>query len=295
MAGGALGDAIGELAFRTPSRDRLSEELAWRSELSYTDDTAMAVALARSLLSVGDVDAQQLGEELRTQYEREPWRGYGPGPPTIFAAVANEGIPYRIAARRLYSGQGSFGNGAAMRAGPLGLFFYQSSVLYEKARAQAETTHTHPLGVDGAAVQSRAVALAVSLDPDGDLRRSSFVDELIGFAQTRELRAKLVELNDLLEREAPPCDAIQTLGHSLAVDESLPFALYAFLSHPRSFSETVFCATLHGGDRDTMGAMAGALCGAFLGAHALPMDWRAKLEDRGQIEELGAQLAARHV
>jgi len=294
MAGGALGDAIGELAFRIPSRERLSEELDWRSELSYTDDTAMAIALARSLLQVGDVDPQQLGEELRNQYEHEPWRGYGPGPPTIFAAVANEGIPYRAAARRLYSGQGSYGNGAAMRAGPLGLFFYGSPVLYEKARAQAETTHTHPLGVDGAAVQSRAIALAVSLDPDNEFRPSSFVDELTGFAQTPELRSKLAELGDLLERGAPPCDAIQTLGHSLAVDESLPFALYAFLSHPHSFPETLFCATLHGGDRDTMGAMAGALCGAFLGSQALPMDWRAKLEDRKEIEALGTQLAARH-
>lgn len=294
MVGGALGDAIGELAFRIPSREHLSEELDWRTELSYTDDTVMAIALARSLLRVGDVDSQDFGAELHSQYDQEPWRGYGPGPPTVFAAVVAEEIPYRVAAQRLYSGQGSFGNGAAMRAGPLGLFFYQSPTLYEKTRHQAWTTHTHPLGVDGAAVQSRAVALAVSLNPADDFRPPVFVDELIGFARTRELRTKLVDLGHVLDQNATPSDAIQVLGHGLAVDQSLPFALDSFLNHPRNFPETVFCATLHGGDRDTMGAMAGTLCGAFLGIKALPSTWRAKLEHRDSIEALGAQLAARH-
>jgi len=294
LTGAALGDAVGELAFRLPARERLTGELAWRAELSYTDDTAMAIALAESLLSTGDVDSEHLGRTLSTQYEHEPWRGYGPGPPTIFAAVAAEGIPYRAAARRLYSGQGSYGNGAAMRAAPLGIYFHDSRALYDKARAQAEATHTHPLGIDGAAVQSRAVALAVNLDPtetaDPQELAGPFLEELMAFARTEILGDKLAEVRRLLEGCAGPGEAIHRLGHSLAVHESLPFALYSFLSHPDSFAETVFCATLHGGDRDTMGAMAGAVSGAYLGAEALPGEWRAKLEHRERIEALAAQL-----
>jgi poly(ADP-ribose) glycohydrolase ARH3 len=73
--------------------------------------------------------------------------------------------------------------------------------------------------------------------------------------------------------------------------ESMPFAVYAFLRHPQSFEECLFCAILNGGDRDTLGAMACAASGAYLGIEAIPPTWREKIENRKHIEELASQLA----
>ena len=74
MVGSALGDAIGELAFRYPEKERLSTHVAEVDTLVYTDDTAMAIALAEWLIAIGDVDAKHLGDSFRVHFERE--QGY---------------------------------------------------------------------------------------------------------------------------------------------------------------------------------------------------------------------------
>ena len=62
----------------------------------------------------------------------------------------------------------------------------------------------------------------------------------------------------------------QKLGQTVAAHESVPFAVYSFVRRPRSFEECLNCAVLNGGDRDTLGAMACAVSGAFLGVDSIP-------------------------
>ena len=125
MVGSALGDAIGELAFHYQDRKRLLDRLHHLDTLEYTDDTAMAVGLAESLCEKKGIDRQHLGGTFHHNYLREPWRGYAAGPPAIFAMVRDHGMDYADAAKTLFGGEGSLGNGAAMRITPLGLFFHQ--------------------------------------------------------------------------------------------------------------------------------------------------------------------------
>lgn len=292
MIGSALGDAVGELAFRYPDKEGLLAEINQLDILNYTDDTAMALALAESLVVVGDIDSTHLGDRFREHFAREPWRGYGPGPPTVFALVADRGISYEEAAQQLYGGAGSLGNGAAMRIAPLALYFYNSGALYEKVHASAVPTHAHPLGVDGAAVQARAIAAVMSRAVEQEIDPGSFVQELITFARTREMRHKLEQVRVLLEDDHRPVTAARSLGLSVAVHESMPFALYCFLRYPHDYQECLHCAILNGGDRDTMGAMAGAISGAHLGIDAIPRLWRDKLENRAWIEQLARELLA---
>ena len=56
MIGSAIGDAVGELAFRFPGKDQLLARLDREQELSYTDDTAMAIGLAESIIQQGRID-----------------------------------------------------------------------------------------------------------------------------------------------------------------------------------------------------------------------------------------------
>ena len=291
MVGSALGDAIGELAFRSPEREALLARLESVPDLTYTDDTAMAIGLAESILKKGAVEQQDLGDTFRRNFRQEPWRGYAAGPPTIFAVVENHGLTYKEAARRLFRGKGSFGNGAAMRIAPLGLFLHNSPDLYEQARASAETTHAHIVGADGAAVQAAAVAEAVNGDPQEPLKPHEFLGELESVARTPEMRQKIGLVKQLLSGGADPASAARALGQSVAVHESMPFALFAFVRHAQSFEECLFCAVLNGGDRDTLGAMACAISGAYLGVDALPPAWMDKLENRGYIESLAVKLA----
>ena len=291
MVGSAIGDAMGELAFYYPDKDNLTAAVEQVAELSYTDDTAMAIGLATSLLNKGRLEGRDLGETFRLNFEKEPWRGYAAGPPTIFSLVRSKGITCEEAAQKLFGGSGSFGNGAAMRIAPLALVFHDSEKIYELACASAEVTHAHPIGKDGAAVQALAVAQAVKLDSTEEFSPLGVVRSLIDFARTGEIRAKLELVKELLHEDVPPTIVARQLGQSVAVQESLPFAIYSFLRHPSSFEDCLYCAIMHGGDRDTLGAMAGAISGAYLGFEAIPLLWREKLENREKIERLALELA----
>jgi poly(ADP-ribose) glycohydrolase ARH3 len=295
MLGSALGDAIGELAFRFTERDQLLAEVEVSEKLIYTDDTAMAIALAESLVEEGDVDEQQLGDTFYQHYLKEPWRGYGAGPPQIFDMVEEEDISYVEAARRLYDGKGSMGNGAAMRITPLGLYYYNSDQLYEKAKASAQITHTHPIGIDGAAVQAKAIAITVGLNYQRPFSPRTFAESLAAFGRTTEFKDKLAFIPELIASDISADEAAARLGRGVAAHESMPFALYSFLRYPHTFVETILCAILTGGDRDTMGAMAGAVCGGYLGIEAIPVEWRRKLENNQHIETLARELAARAI
>jgi poly(ADP-ribose) glycohydrolase ARH3 len=295
MVGSAVGDAMGELAFKYTEQKKLSAVVGRLKELRYTDDTAMAIGLATSVAQLGKIDIQHLGETFRRNFELEPWRGYASGPPSIFAMVRSLGISYTEAAQRLFGGTGSFGNGAAMRIAPLGLFFCDSPEIYKLACASAGVTHAHPVGKDGAAVQARAVAYVVKLGLKKGFLPRPFVRDLAEFSQTIKIREKIKLIEKLFDEDVSPAAAANRLGRSVAVQESMPFAIYSFISNPNSFEACLYCAIMHGGDRDTLGAMAGAISGAYLGIDAIPLEWRSKLENLTSIEKLALELARRRV
>jgi poly(ADP-ribose) glycohydrolase ARH3 len=290
LLGSALGDAIGELAFHNTNIERLSYKLEMVKELIYTDDTAMAIGIAESLLTKGYLDPEHLGETFQKNFHRESWRGYASGPPTIFAAVAQTRITYVEAAKSLFGGRGSFGNGAAMRAAPVGLMYYDSKDLYEQVDLSASVTHSHPVGVDGSAIQAKAVAQAVDLDPEVEFSPDDFLNGLLDFTRTQEMKSKLHLLRRLIGENVSPVRAAQQIGRSVTAHESIPFSIYSFLLYPRSYKDCLYCSILNGGDRDTLGAMAGAISGAYLGVEALPQSWLAKLENRAIIQELALRL-----
>jgi len=204
MVGSALGDAIGELAFRGLGEAGLRATIAQSDVLVYTDDTAMAIGLAESIVQLRRLDEQHLGDTFRANFRREPWRGYAMGPPTVFRLVERRGMSYTEAAQRLFGGQGSFGNGAAMRIAPVGLFFHDSPDLYERARVSASVTHAHPVGMDGAAVLAWAVAQAVKLDPQEPFPFEPFSQGLVDFARTPEIRDKMALVRDLIHPPTRP-------------------------------------------------------------------------------------------
>lgn len=291
VIGSALGDAIGELAFRYHTKEGLCAQLEQVNELCYTDDTAMSIGLAESILAKGDLDQQDLGDTFRRNFLREPWRGYASGPPSIFSMVDRFAVTYREAARSLFGGEGSLGNGAAMRIVPVGLFFHNSHDLYEKACLSASVTHAHRVGMDGAAVQAKAVSLAVKLDPKEIFPSNAFIDTLAEFAKTPEIEEKMQLVKGLVLENTTPSNAADQLGQTVAVHESMPFALFSFLCHPKSFEDCLFCAILNGGDRDTLGAMTCAISGAYVGIDAIPQDWIQKLENYSYIEDLALRLS----
>lgn len=293
ILGSALGDAMGKVAVVGMDAANLCLDLDLIDTLSYTDDTAMAIGLAETLITHRCLHEQQVGDTFRQIYRREPWRGYRLGLAKVFALVEEQGLSYRQAAARLSSGMGAVDNGAAARITPVALFFADAPDLYEQAALSAAVTHAHPVAIDGAAVLAKAIALGLQQTQATVFQWQPWLQELIAFARTEALREQLQIAAALFARHVTPKVAFAYLGRGNAVQTSFPFALYAFLCHPTSFQRCLLCAVTHGGERDALGAMAGALAGAYLGVEAISKDWQAKLENRGVLEHLACSLAAK--
>jgi len=293
LVGTAIGDALG--ARREGGGMSRSEDIVSLAEkleqLIYTDDTHMTIGVAESLVENKGFDGEHMAQSFIKNYEAEPWRGYGPGPPKIFGMIRS-GEAWDSAASKLYPG-GSFGNGSAMRVAPVGLLYSRNLEKLRKIAYQSSAiTHSHELGKEGAALQACAVALALNTPSDEDIDREAFLSRLQNFIQNQLYKDKVTRIREL-PGEQDKAKVIAVLGNGIEAPRSVPTAIYCFLRQPQSYKDTVIYAISLGGDTDTIAAMAGAICGAYLGIEAIPSEWRAKLENREYIESLAENLATK--
>jgi len=101
---------------------------------------------------------------------------------------------------------------------------------------------------------------------------------------------KLKRIGDLLSVEADKLTIIKELGNGVEAHNSVPTAIYSFLKNADNFKDSVLYAISLGGDTDTIGAMTGAISGAYHGIEAIPEDWKRDLERREYIENLAERL-----
>jgi len=290
LVGTAIGDALGaRREGRGMSRSEDIVSLAEKLEqLIYTDDTHMTIGIAESLIENKGFDGEHMAQTFIRNYEAEPWRGYGPGPPIIFGMIKS-GEAWYSAANRLYRG-GSFGNGSAMRVAPVGLLYSRNlEKLREIAYQSSSITHSHELGKEGAALQACAVALALNTPSDEDIDREVFFFKLQNFIQNQLYKEKVAQIRELLG-EQDKAKVVAVLGNGIEAPRSVPTAIYCFLRQPQSYKDAVIYAVSLGGDTDTIAAMAGAISGAYLGIEAIPSEWLVKLENREYIEDLAEKL-----
>lgn len=302
LVGQCLGDALGRPVEGSPPSacERYVEEtIAKRRRQDpsgvvffrlgqYTDDSQLARELLQSYVETGGFDpAAYAGRIARIFAEG---RIVGPGRATTEAAWRLiRGVPWEEAG----TPPPSAGNGSAMRAGPIGLLFFDDPEgLVRAAQIQGRITHRDRRCSAGAVAIAAAVAFALvekPLDPDRFLVRLNKLVEPIdpsvaeGLSLlTGWLRLPPGEAASLISRfgiEPGYLDAFE--GISPFVTGSVLWSLYSFLRSPEDYLETVSTAIRVGGDVDTTAAMAGAVSGAYLGLEGLPLDWAAALTDRG--------------
>ena len=150
LEGLAIADAIGEmLAYRHCQAPNIIKKGLPAGPWFRTDDSEMAISIVESLKLYGYIHQDALARRFAWRYEREPDRGYG----SMTRAQLNEinrGGDWRQGAANAFSGQGSMGNGGAMRVAPVGGYFTDDlKRVADEARASALVTHVHPEGVAG--------------------------------------------------------------------------------------------------------------------------------------------------
>jgi ADP-ribosyl-[dinitrogen reductase] hydrolase len=216
-----------------------------------TDDSEMALALARSIVAEEGYEPGAAYAAYREWYRSQPF---------------DVGHTTRAAMNGYLMGQ-SQANGSLMRASPLGVLAHAATAAQAAGWARADSALTHPHLVCGDAVAAYVVAVADAV-AHGDARHAWSA----ALAWARGAGA-----------QAPVVDALEAALHAprAADGENQGWVLVALqnafhdLLHAPSVEAGVVASVARGGDTDTNAAIAGALLGAVHGREGVPAAWRA--------------------
>lgn len=286
LVGTFVGDALGaplegRAGFDILRRGRVAEMMEGRRGKGvYTDDTQMMIALTEALLeSGGEPSSEFIVRKFLENYE--PARGYGWGAHKLMQ-LWSSGVGWRDAAFRIFP-DGSMGNGAAMRIAPVGVFYHRDRTkLTEIAKISAQVTHAHPLGMQGAVLQACAISLACNYRKGGTLSPKGFILDLLALAKDEfpDYKDLLLKIKEYIDNPpSNPVSVAKKLGTGFTAPKSVPTAICSFLLNVKSFEDSVVFAVNLGGDADTIGAMCGAISGAYFGLESIPARWLDELED----------------
>ena len=259
LEGLSVGDAFGERFFQPPGilgaalqERRVPGQAPW----TWTDDTAMAISIVETLTAQGTIEPNELAGRFGRRYSAEPSRGYGGGAHDVLAQLSL-GTPWAKAAASLFKGQGSMGNGAAMRVAPLGAFFSGApmSTVVEEAHRSAAVTHAHPDGQAGAVAVAVAAACLAKQETLAQVWTQVLARTPHGL--TRDGLQKASRLGF----DVPATHAAAELGSGAKVlsSDTVPFSMWCALKHHDDFVEAMWTTVSGLGDRDTTCAIVGGL------------------------------------
>ncbi len=273
-----LGDCFGQMFFKAED-EAISEINAHRlpdPPWSYTDDTAMTAGVLEVLHHHGAVGQDYLASIFARRYLDDPRRGYGGTAQGILRRISN-GEDWRVVAPSVFGGMGSHGNGAAMRATPIGAYFADDlNECVRQARASAEVTHSHVDGQAGAVAVAVAAAVA---SQRGYLAGPEIIHTAISFLPDCETRRNLGTALTLDESASVVLAAsVLGVGHLLSSHDTVPFALWCASKAFDNFEESLWLTVSGLGDRDTTCAIVGGIVASALGENALPSEWERRCE-----------------
>lgn len=296
LLGVAIGDALGMPAegfsqaeieqkfgkitdFVKPPPDGLCSHL---NEGQYTDDTQMTIAVAEALIERKGFDPLKIAQKFYQWYLQSDQRGPGFTCREVSSHLMSPSN-YKHAAIP------SSGCGSAMRVSPIGLLYYKNmKKLAEFAAESSRITHTDVRAVAGA--QTVAFAIAYFLRAEEKIKDKDFLTRTASFIEktSPEFSRKIISLEFFKDYEH--LEAMNVIGTSGFVAETVSAAFYAFLKTPGNFSQTVLLGANAGGDTDSIASIAGGLSGAYNGLSGIPQKWVSKVENADYLKELAKKL-----
>jgi ADP-ribosylglycohydrolase len=280
LDGLSVGDAFGERFFLPLGAvaKMLEQRQTVAPPWGYTDDTEMALGLVQVLEEHGRIHQDALAKVFGERYRANPYRGYGGTAHDILAAI-HEGAPWQRISAQVFGGQGSKGNGGAMRVAPLGAYFADDlSRVVSEARASAEVTHFHPDGQAGAIAIAVAAAWAFEW-PKTQAPAARLFEVVLDHTPPGATRRGL-EKARVLPLETSPVAAAKELGNGSQVisEDTVPFSVWCAARHLSNYEEALWSTVSGLGDRDTTCAIVGGIIALSAGRESIPAAWLAARE-----------------
>ncbi len=261
LAGDALGSFVEFQEAETIARrhsggvDSLQDGGTWNLIAGQpTDDSEMALALARSLCAMDRFDRDHVANAYVEWRTSRPF-DIGMTTSSAISALA-QGGPVA---------SDSQANGALMRVSPIGIFASGTPALAaEIARLDASLTHPNEVTIAANAAFAAAVSTGVAGGSKEDMWSSAYANA------GQDEGAAIVRDRLLAARTKRPIEFQHQMGWVLTAFQNAFYCLMAEQSLRDAVVGTVAC----GGDTDTNAAICGALLGALQGRDAVPLQWR---------------------
>lgn len=215
-----------------------------------TDDSEMALALARTIVAQGTYNAQAALVAYTDWLNSSPFD-------------CGNTIRRGLLGHPDYESQA---NGALMRISPLGIFGANHD-LEQVARWAIEDallTHPHPVCQQTNALYAMAISQAIRTGSGSE----AIYRSILSWAEDMEVEPALLRVLKA-SWDTPPEDYLHLQGWVLI---ALGNALWHLL-HAESVETAIIDTVMRGGDTDTNGAICGALLGAVHGLQAIPTQW----------------------
>jgi ADP-ribosyl-[dinitrogen reductase] hydrolase len=299
LLGLACGDALGRpVEFMTADRisathgtvrEMLGDGTHGQPPGTITDDTEMALCIARSLAAHGEFVPADIADRFVSWLESGP---FDVGLMTKDAVDRlREGAAWDEAGRAVWEsrpeGQNA-GNGSLMRCVPYALAVHESPAkLVSISRDSSRITHADPRCQWGCAILNLTVS-GVLTGRDAPLRWA--LDACRD--APAELHDACAAVEAVVSGRRAATDLEPTLRSSGYVVHTLQTALFeAFTADD---AETAIVSAVNrGNDTDTVGAVTGAIAGARFGVDALPQRWLGALDHRAELDSLATTLVER--
>lgn len=236
MIGSIIGDVVGSV-YEFDNVRRKNFQLMLPT-MRFTDDTVLTIATMEVLLYFQRDYVSSYKHHFRKYVASR--RGFG-------------GLFYQWGLTKSLKPYYSYGNGSAMRVGPVAYMSDDVDIILNEAKRSAEVTHNHPEGIKGAQAIALAIFRARFQTPKEAIKAE--IIERFGYDFSRSLE--------------------EIRAHS-TFDEtcqgSVPEALTAFFESD-SFEDTLRTAISLGGDSDTIACMACGIAEAYY--KSIPHDLKA--------------------
>ncbi len=289
LLGLACGDALGaSVEFQLPGSFIPLTDMVGGGPFNlrageWTDDTAMALCLADSLVSCEGFDARDQMERYCRWRDEGLWSSNGVcfdiGYTTAAALRRFEqnGDPYAGSIDPMTSG-----NGSLMRLAPIPMFYVEdlAKVAYYAAKS-SRTTHASLEAVDACRLFAVMVALALR----GESKHTILFETIEHFFEKESLAPAIAEIGEGCYRRKKEAEIIAS-GY---VVNTLQAALWSFWQ-AENFRQAILLAANLGHDADTTAAVCGQIAGAFFGVDKIPRSWLSCLARADEIRHLANQL-----
>ncbi len=286
LLGVSIGDAFGDSFFGDEDlilkkiRSREIPETKWE----FTDDTVMSIAIFEELEKKGDINQDDLIKTFCKNHDLDVNRGYGATLRRLLREVKSGG-DWRDLSKSMFDGQGSMGNGAAMRVCPIGAYYSDNlEKVKELAIKSAEITHSNIEAIAGAIAIAVGTALTTQLFIDNQtLAPIGFIERILDELPACDTKSKIAK-----SRSVPYDYQIETVrtilgnGTNMTSQDTVPFAIWCTAYNLDNFENALWKAVSILGDRDTICAMVGGMTIMSSKSESIPNTWVSLVE---KIEE----------